>query len=173
MKIMQNFIYFNNKLIMSEQQMNLKSLEELKVNKKEFEIFKNKLNEQSKMRKFCVKNIEKYLKTKQLFSPTVDVHIKKIGKRADLDIWVVDGGKVRSFIDIDFTTGGHGIRYLYIPMNEIWIDSATDNNEIDLTILHEITEFNLMKKGTNYNDAHDIACVIESIQRDKRNGKLN
>lgn len=155
--------------------MNFETLADLNVDKGEFETYKNRLTSQCKMRKFCIKDMGRYVKAKKTFSPPVDVYVRKIGTQNGMDIWIVDGDKIRSFIDIDFTTGGHGVRYLYVPMNEIWVDSTLDKGEeIEPTILHETVEFNLMKKGINYYEAHTAASIIESIDREKRNkAKLN
>ncbi|MEM7819864.1 MAG: hypothetical protein QXD48_03490 [Candidatus Aenigmatarchaeota archaeon] len=139
----------------------------IKIEKNDFEYYKNKILNQRKLRKYQIKNLEKYLEMKKIFSPQLDVRIKKIGKKNGLDIWLVDGPKIRRSLDIDFTMGGHGLRYLYIPLNEIWIDSAIDNeNDIEPVIYHEITEFNLMKEGLRYDEAHTIASIVESIQRE-------
>jgi len=146
----------------------------LKVNENDFKQYETRILEQRKLRKYKVSDLDKYLRLKDLFSLPVDVHIKKLTSKRGLDIWLVDGTKVRSNIDIDFTTGGHGLRYLYVPINEIWIDSAiSDIIDVQTAIEHEILELSLMKRGMHYYKAHDIACIIEAIQREnmeKKNG---
>lgn len=155
---------------------NLKNIG-LKIKENDFEQYRNMILEQEKMRKKHVKNLDRYLKIKELFPSPINVRIKKLGKKKGLDIWLVDGPKIRQQIDIDFTMGGHGLRYLYVPLNEIWIDSVVENdNDLQPTIYHELTEFSLMKTGLSYNEAHTIASVVESIQREniaKRNGNNN
>jgi hypothetical protein len=79
---------------------------------------------------------------------------------------LVDGNMVRSKIDIDFTCGGHGYRYVYIPFNEVWIDNGLKKKDRVPTMWHELVEFRLMQNGMNYNDAHDIAAQVEMMIRE-------
>ncbi len=70
---------------------------------------------------------------------------------------------------IEFTMGGHHYVYEYIPEDEIWIDENLSGkpNDFEATILHENTERNLMKEaGLSYDDAHEIANVVETRYRD-------
>ena len=108
-----------------------------------------------------------FSKTGKTFLGYKKTHFKKL---LGIDIWVVDGSDLRSGLkagDVDFTMGGHGYRYLYIPENEIWIDDAYDNSEdVWPTIWHEYLERNLMKTGMLYDDAHDIAHKLEIVLRE-------
>ncbi|MFZ5932667.1 MAG: hypothetical protein ACOYT7_01080 [Patescibacteria group bacterium] len=86
-----------------------------------------------------------------------------------LSLWLVDGTSLRGGAkagDVDFTMAGHGFRYLYIPLGEIWID-AVYKNTLDFwpTIWHEYLERNLMAKGMDYDNAHDIAHRLEIVLR--------
>jgi len=74
---------------------------------------------------------------------------------------LVNGKIIRGKIDVDFTSGGHGYRYLYIPLNEIWIDNALSFEDIKPTIWHEFVERHLMERGADYNAAHEYACGLE------------
>lgn len=84
-----------------------------------------------------------------------------------LTIKYVEGSIVRKYIDPKFVLGGHDLVYNYIPKDEIWIDSRQGNKEIKYTLLHEIHERNLMKKGMDYNSAHDFALAAEKYERRK------
>jgi len=96
-------------------------------------------------------------------------------KLCGLEIWIIDGSALRNGLkagDVDFTMGGNGGRYLYIPENEIWIDDAYENSE-DFwpTVWHEYLERNLMLSGMPYDDigdyhAHDIAHKLEIVLRE-------
>lgn len=85
----------------------------------------------------------------------------KIGKRRGLDIWIVDGAKVRKELYIDFVLGGNDQRYKFIPDGEIWIDNSISVEELEFTIIHEIFERELMKQGMTYAKAHELAAQEE------------
>jgi len=126
------------------------------------------IKKQAKLRIFKIKNPEKTEKQKQKYSLPVEVRIKKLKEEGDIKIFLVDGDKVRNAIDIDFTMGGHGCRYIYIPLDEVWID-ASNESEKEEVIIHELTELGLMKQGINYNKAHDLANIEEYKLRTKDN----
>ena len=93
--------------------------------------------------------------------------VEKIERLHGLDYYYVDadalrGGQTKG--DVDFTMGGHGYRYLYIPSHEIWIDIAYKNTRADIpTRWHEYTERPLMAQGIRYVDAHEIASNLENV----------
>ena len=68
---------------------------------------------------------------------------------------------------MDFVMGGNGARYVYVPMNEIWIENLyVKGKEFKFVLFHEYTELKLMKKGYTYCMAHDTASAKElSIRR--------
>ncbi len=78
-----------------------------------------------------------------------------------IKVWVVKGRLVRSIFDINFTQGGHEYVYEYIPPKEVWIDNDIVPSERGYVLLHELHEMNLMKKGVNYNNAHEDSSKIE------------
>ncbi len=92
------------------------------------------------------------------------VRKKKLGRIGDVIVWRVDGSLIRDAIDDDYTTGGHGYRYRYIPLDEIWIDDKLWKRDWPV-LWHEYSEWRLMKDGMNYNDAHDQASRIEITLR--------
>ena len=95
---------------------------------------------------------------------------KKITYLNGVAVWLVNGIAIRSGLkagDIDFTMGGHGYRYLYIPEEEIWIDNANAHRgDLEPVIWHEYLERNLMRSGMNYDDAHTIASDLEITIRE-------
>jgi hypothetical protein len=85
-------------------------------------------------------------------------------------MFIVDGKKVRENYHMDFLVGGHHYRYDFIPEDEVWIDDAMNDDEIEPTIFHELTERSLMKeKGMDYDSAHVIANEKELEARKARN----
>ena len=77
-------------------------------------------------------------------------------------IYLVDGEVVRKD-HIQYVAGGHGYVYDWIPKDEVWIDENQKNKPEDMeaTIRHELYEIGLMKKGMDYDNAHEEANKIE------------
>ena len=92
---------------------------------------------------------------------------RSIGRLGNLRIYAVDGTAVRNRVDVDFTCGGTGARYAYIPMGEVWIDDALMGSGTDAsaTLLHEVVERTLMLRGMTYDKAHDRANERERTFR--------
>jgi len=108
---------------------------------------------------------------------------KYIRKQEGYKIFEVDGKWLRNNICVYFDHGGHGFVYEFIPLNEIWINShhfnegkseisncsckvKTKNQKVskkffDSTVIHEIKEYEEMKKGKPYWEAHQIALKAE------------
>ena len=78
----------------------------------------------------------------------------------------VDGTEIRNHVDIDFTEGGHGYHYDYIPKDEIWVESEKDR---ECTMVHEFVERLVQKefKIDDYEEAHDdFALPMEQLFRE-------
>ncbi len=106
-----------------------------------------------------------------IFQPYKAEMLKKLGTFygfADAgSIYLVNGCQIRRSVDIDFTCGGHGFRYHYIPFNEIWIDNGLVEEERAPTICHELIERALMKERVDYNTSHDQASRVEMMMRSR------
>ena len=89
------------------------------------------------------------------------IHKKFINQAGELLIWLIDGRLVRSIFDVDFTEGGHGLVYDFVPKNEIWIDDDLSAKERPFVILHELYERSRMARGLAYNQAHKKASRLE------------
>jgi len=76
-------------------------------------------------------------------------------------VWIVDGEAVRDLFYIDFTEGGHGYVYPFVPKDEVWIDDDLTPGEIKFVLLHEMHERALMSKGMKYDPAHKSSSEIE------------
>jgi hypothetical protein len=84
---------------------------------------------------------------------------KRLG--SGVSVWIVDGRRVRSVFDIDFTAGGHDHVYEFIPDNEVWIDDDMSDAERGYALVHELHERNKMKQGWTYARAHASANRVE------------
>lgn len=79
----------------------------------------------------------------------------------NIKIYFVDGKAVRDNYKTDFSQGGHGYVYDWIPENEIWLEKE-EENELFQILIHEYTERYLMKYlNYPYHKAHDFASKIE------------
>jgi hypothetical protein len=76
-------------------------------------------------------------------------------------IALVDGTYVRNHFDSDFSQGGNGFRYRFVPRGEIWIDAQISQDEWPLIAFHECQEVELMRQGMSYDKAHNIAKRLE------------
>lgn len=112
---------------------------------------------------------------------------KFVRKQDGFKIYAVDGKWIRNNINIIFGHGGHGYVHEFIPTDEIWVSThhyresqfvkcicktARRNQRVskkyfDSTVIHEITEFKEMKKGTTFWKAHQIA-----LQEEEKRGLL-
>ncbi len=82
-----------------------------------------------------------------------------------LKVYIVNGKKVRSDFDIEFTEGGHHEVYDYVPEGEVWIDDAVTPKERPFILLHETHELRLMEGGMKYDKAHTECSQLESYYR--------
>jgi hypothetical protein len=87
----------------------------------------------------------------------------------DIQVWVVDGEYVRTFIDEEFTNFAQHYRFPFIPENEFWLDRETVNDESAYFIGHLIVEWSLMRQGKSYEEAIVEADKAEKVLRRKDN----
>lgn len=104
---------------------------------------------------------------------------KLLMKTPDVEVWLVNGKKVRDNLSIEFVEGAHDHVHFYsslqggkiktgpVPKGEIWIDDALHKREIPKVIIHEMYERELMKDGLPYSEAHDRANLVELRVRRK------
>jgi hypothetical protein len=87
-----------------------------------------------------------------------------------IDVWLIDGNVVRSLYKTDYTEGGHGYVYRWVPKRQIWIEKDLDRWELPFIISHEYLELRMMRdEGIDYDQAHEFAAKIEFDLR-KRKG---
>jgi hypothetical protein len=82
--------------------------------------------------------------------------------RGAVTVWVVDGNLVRSYYKTDYTQGGHGFVYPWVPKGQIWVEDGADHREIPFVVCHEYLERRLMRDaGLGYDRAHEVASALE------------
>lgn len=83
-------------------------------------------------------------------------------KEGPITVWLVDGCLVRCYYKTDYTEGGHGEVYRWVPKGEIWVESNIDADELPYIVAHEYTELRLMREcGYEYDRAHAICAEME------------
>jgi hypothetical protein len=87
-----------------------------------------------------------------------------------VDVWFVDGNLVRSFYKTDYTEGGHGYVYPWVPKDQIWVEGDLARTEIPYIVSHEYLELRLMRdKKLSYDRAHEICSRVEfGLREDDR-----
>jgi hypothetical protein len=77
-------------------------------------------------------------------------------------VWLVDGNLVRSYYKTDYTEGGHGYVYPWVPRPEVWVEDGVDRREVPYIVCHEYLERRLMRdEGLDYDTAHDVCSRVE------------
>jgi hypothetical protein len=89
-----------------------------------------------------------------------------------INVYTVDGDYVRDKYYNEFTMGGNGYRYKFIPKSEVWLEQCLDDQDAEDTLVHEVKESKLMAKGWSYNKAHKAASSTEKHKREKQSDQL-
>ncbi len=90
------------------------------------------------------------------------------GKVQGLDVWIVDGTRIRRDIYGDFCFGGHGLKYPFVPRNEIWLEGGMSVTQVRFTLVHELAERKLMAAGKSYADAYELALIVQLEERERQ-----
>jgi len=85
-----------------------------------------------------------------------------------MPVILVDDFRVRNTIDIDFTNGAHHFSADYVPLGELWIGNAQDNEDHYYWALRQWEEYALMSDGMPYSLAFDKARAGELLARSKK-----
>lgn len=93
------------------------------------------------------------------------VKIRRAGERDGKQVFLVDGGKIRDKIDVDFALGGNSARYSYVPEGELWVENTGSKKDVANTTIHEDREEGLMRRGQTYDQAHGTASREEEGRR--------
>ncbi len=90
--------------------------------------------------------------------------------RGEVEVWLIDGNLARSHYKTDYTEGGHGYVYPWVPRQQIWIEDGVDRREVPFIVCHEYLERRLMRDaGLSYDKAHP-ACSRAEFDLRKREG---
>lgn len=103
--------------------------------------------------------------------PVEHPKLRQIAKVGSIAVWLVDGKAIRDTLYTDFTEGGHGLVYGWIPKGEIWIDNDVQPGERGFVVIHELLEMRLMARGLPYAKAHALASKAEWMRRRKAMSK--
>lgn len=88
------------------------------------------------------------------------------------EVWRIDGTLARSYYKTDYTEGGHGYVYRWVPRGEIWIEKVLERDEIPYIVAHEYIESRLMRdKDIVYDRAHSICARMEFDLRKRQSRK--
>lgn len=102
---------------------------------------------------------------------------KFLGKQNGFGVYAVNGEWIRNNLSVIFGHGGHAYVHEFIPRGEIWVathhfkkcgcrrvrrDLKTSQRFFNSTVLHEIIEFQKMKKGATFWKAHQMALQRET-----------
>ena len=71
----------------------------------------------------------------------------------EIQVWVVDGEYIRTYLDIEYTNFGQHGRFPFIPEFEFWLDKEGENDEADFFIAHLKVEWEAMQAGKPYTTA--------------------
>lgn len=91
------------------------------------------------------------------------------GEIGDVAIVFVDGNKVKTEIDMDFTEGANDLARSYVPAGQVWVDFNV-GDEWPYIVLHELVERWWMNVGDAYEKAHKKANEAEKDRRLKEGG---
>ena len=91
-----------------------------------------------------------------------EFYLEKIGTRGDIDIWIVDGQKIRTDVEKEFTNFGQHFHFACIPENEFWLDKEAQPNERRFFVDHLLVEWQLQKDGKSY-----IEAITEADKKEK------
>ncbi len=97
--------------------------------------------------------------------PVKGVYKSFLRSASGVKIWIVDGPKVRQYLDGDFVFAGHGYKYDFIPKNEIWLDSAMSVEQAHFALFHEQRERRMTADGMDYDEAYPEALALELKER--------
>jgi hypothetical protein len=95
-----------------------------------------------------------------------DIYLGRYAELPDpqgvVEVWEIDGNLARSYYKTDYTEGGHGYVYPWVPRSEIWVEDGVDHRELPFIVAHEYLERRLMRDaGMDYDPAHEVCSRVE------------
>ncbi len=98
-------------------------------------------------------------------------HKRLIEKYGGLEVWEVDGEKIREKLDIEFPNFAMWPDFDYIPKNELWLDVEKDPDERQFFIDHMLAQWIVLKSGRDNAEAVNKAYRVERSERRKARDK--
>lgn len=74
-----------------------------------------------------------------------------------MNLTLVDGLAIRTFVDTDFSGEGSDVMYSYIPAGEMWLDKVLEDEKDFFVALHNF-ERELLLGGLSYADTRRRVC---------------
>lgn len=94
-------------------------------------------------------------------------HLKLIKDLGAVQIWEIDGAKLRAEKDIEFSNFGMYPDFDYIPQNELWLDHECHPDEQKFFIDHMFSQWKALKHGYTNDQAIEKAYKVEKAERKK------
>ncbi len=94
-------------------------------------------------------------------------HTKLIHDYGPIQVWEIDGAKLRAEKDIEFSNFGMYPDFEYIPKNELWLDHECHPDEHKFFIDHMLAEWKALKHGYTTEQAIEKAYKAEQAERAK------
>ena len=94
-------------------------------------------------------------------------HTKLIHDYGPVQVWEIDGAKLRAEKDIEFSNFGAYPDFEYIPQNELWLDHECHPDEHKFFIDHMLAEWKALKHGYTLDQAIKKAYKAEQAERAK------
>lgn len=94
-------------------------------------------------------------------------YLKKLFRRSNITVWIVDGNWIRKKLCEDFVNCGQHYHFKFIPLDEFWIAKERIPGEERYYFDYLRAEHHLMHKGLSYRVAYHKAKEIENSERSK------
>lgn len=101
------------------------------------------------------------------------IYLQRLYNVEGLNVWIVNGSKIRAEIYPDFGLSGNDLAYYFIPSHEIWIDAQTSCQEIKLSIIAEKAERDVLAQGKGYDAAYEAALAATARERTLQEKKIH
>lgn len=97
------------------------------------------------------------------------IYIKKICDHGVREVWLVDGEMVRRDLNDDFVESGYHAWYHMIPVNEIWIEKDTNEDEWKYFLENIDIEEKGVAEGKTLEESSKKADAAEEKDRRRKN----
>lgn len=94
-------------------------------------------------------------------------HLKLVKDLGPVQVWEIDGAKLRAEKDIEFSNFGMYPDFDYIPQNELWLDHECHPDEQKFFVDHMLAQWKALKHGYTNNEAIEKAYKVEKSERKK------